>query len=45
MVLIGLIWLSGGLCEHGNEPSGFIKCCEVLEQLHNWQFLKKDLAP
>jgi hypothetical protein len=30
-----LIWLrigaSGGLCEHGNETSGSIKCWEVLE--------------
>jgi hypothetical protein len=31
----GSIWLrtgtSGGCCEHGNEPSGSIKCWEVLE--------------
>jgi hypothetical protein len=27
-----------GSCEHGNEPSDFIKCLEVLECLHNWQF-------
>jgi hypothetical protein len=31
----GLIWLrtgtSGGPCEHGNEPSGSIKCREILE--------------
>jgi hypothetical protein len=35
MVWIGLFWLrigtSGGLCEHGNEPSGSIKFWEVLE--------------
>jgi hypothetical protein len=35
MVWIGLIRLrigtSGGPCEHGNEPSGSIKCWEVLE--------------
>jgi hypothetical protein len=35
MVLIGLIWLKirsvEGSCEHGNEPSGSIKCLEVLE--------------
>jgi hypothetical protein len=35
MVWIGLIWLrighSGVLCENGNEPSGSIKCWEVLE--------------
>jgi hypothetical protein len=30
-----------GSCEHGNEPSGSIKCWEVLEWLHNWQLLKK----
>jgi hypothetical protein len=28
-------------CEHGNEPSGSVKYWEVLEWLHNWQFLKK----
>jgi hypothetical protein len=33
------------LCEHGDEPSGFIKCWEVLEWLHNWQLLKKGAAP
>jgi hypothetical protein len=31
-------------CEHGNEPSGSIKCWEFLE-LHNWQLLKKGSAP
>jgi hypothetical protein len=34
-----------GSCEHGNEPSGSIKCWEVLEQLHNWQLFKKGSAP
>jgi hypothetical protein len=34
-----------GSCEHGNEPSGCIKCWEVLEYLHNWQLLKKGSAP
>jgi hypothetical protein len=33
-----------GCCEHGNEPSGFIKFWEVLEQRHNWQLLKKGTA-
>jgi hypothetical protein len=28
-------------CEHGNEPSGSIKCCEILDELHNWQLLEK----
>jgi hypothetical protein len=32
-----------GFCERGNEHSGFIKWCEVLEWLHNWQLLKKGL--
>jgi hypothetical protein len=34
-----LIWLrigtSGSSCEHGDEPSGSIKCWEILERLHN----------
>jgi hypothetical protein len=33
------------LCEHGTEPSGYTKCWEVLEWLHNWRLLKKRLAP
>jgi hypothetical protein len=32
-------------CEHGNGPSGSIKCWEVLEWLHNWRILKKGSAP
>jgi hypothetical protein len=32
-------------CEHGDEPSGFIKCGEVPEWLHNWRLLKKSSAP
>jgi hypothetical protein len=34
-----------GSCEHGNEPSGSIKCWEVLEWLSDWRLLKKDSAP
>jgi hypothetical protein len=34
-----------GTCEHGIEPSGAIKCWEVLEGLHNWLLLKKGSAP
>jgi hypothetical protein len=34
-----------GSCEGGNEPSGSIKHWEILEWLHNWQLLKKGLAP
>jgi hypothetical protein len=33
-----------GSCERGNELSGSIKRWEVLEWLHNWQFLKKGSA-
>jgi hypothetical protein len=29
----------------GIEPSGSIKCWEVLEGLHNWWLLKKGSAP
>jgi hypothetical protein len=31
MVWIGLIWLRIETSEHGNKPSGSIKCWEVLE--------------
>jgi hypothetical protein len=31
-------------CEYGNEPSGSIKCWEILEKLHNWRLLKKSSA-
>jgi hypothetical protein len=34
-----------GPCEHGNEPSGSIKCWEILECLPNWRLLKKASAP
>jgi hypothetical protein len=34
-----------GSCGHGIEPSGSIKCWEVLEWLHNWPLLKKGSAP
>jgi hypothetical protein len=27
----GLIWLRIGSCEHDDEPSGSVKCWEVLE--------------
>jgi hypothetical protein len=38
----GLDWSDSGygplesFCECCNEPSGFIKCWEILEGLHNW---------
>jgi hypothetical protein len=31
-----------GCCEHGDEPSGSIEGWEVLQQLSNFHFLKKD---
>ena len=33
-----------GTCECGDEPSGFIKCGEFLDQLRTGQLLKKDSA-
>jgi hypothetical protein len=33
-----------GSCEHGNEPSGSLKCWEILEYLENWRLLKKGSA-
>jgi hypothetical protein len=32
-------------CEDGNEPSGSIKCWEVLHYLYNWRLLNKGSAP
>jgi hypothetical protein len=34
-----------GSYEHGNEPSGSLKCWEYIEKLHNWWLLKKGSAP
>jgi hypothetical protein len=34
-----------GSCEHGDEPSGSIKCSEILEWLRKWWLLKKGSAP
>jgi hypothetical protein len=34
-----------GYGEYGNDPSGFIKCWEVLEWMHNCRLLKKGSAP
>jgi hypothetical protein len=33
------------LGEHCSEPSGFIKCWEILQWLHNWRLFKKSSAP
>jgi hypothetical protein len=34
-----------GSCEHGNEPTGLMKCWEFFEWVDNWQLLKKGSAP
>jgi hypothetical protein len=34
-----------GYCEHINEPSGSIKCWEILEWLSDGRLLKKESAP
>jgi hypothetical protein len=34
-----------GSCEHDNEPTGSIKCWEILEWLSDWWLPKKDSAP
>ena len=34
-----------GTCDFGNEPSGSIKCGEVLDQVKTGQLLKKGSAP
>jgi hypothetical protein len=33
-----------GCCEHGNEPTGSIKCWEILEEVRDWWLLKKHLS-
>jgi hypothetical protein len=32
------------LCEHGNEPSGSLKCWETLEHQSDWRLLKDSLS-
>jgi hypothetical protein len=27
-------------CRHGNKPSSYLKCCDILEKLSDWQLLK-----
>jgi hypothetical protein len=34
-----------GSCEHGDEPSGSLKCWEVPDWLDNLQLLRKGSAP
>jgi hypothetical protein len=38
------VWSSGGLFEHGNEPSGSIQGGEFLDHLSEFKFLYKDSA-
>ena len=51
MWVYGLNWAGSGqgqvadACECGNEPSGYVKCGEFLDQLQTSQLLKKDSAP
>jgi hypothetical protein len=50
LIWTGFIWLRIGtsgwaLANTVMNIRGSIKCCEVLEQLHNWRLLKKDSAP
>jgi hypothetical protein len=40
-----IIVSNGGISEHSNEPSGSIKCWEILEKLQIWLLLKKGSAP
>jgi hypothetical protein len=42
----GTYWIDlvKGSCEHGNEPSDFLICWEILEWLSSWQFLKHGSA-
>jgi hypothetical protein len=41
----GLIWLTIGIGECGNEPSGSIKCGEFLDLLRTCWLPKKEFAP
>jgi hypothetical protein len=45
LVWIGFMRLkvrsNGGSCEYDSERLLFIKCSDILEQLSDWQFLKK----
>jgi hypothetical protein len=49
MECTGYIWLRTGIvedsCERGNEPSGSIKCWEIIEELNDLRLLKKGLTP
>jgi hypothetical protein len=43
-IFLSLIHVEGS-CEHGDEPSGSLKCWEVPEWLNNWQLLRKGSVP
>ena len=48
MACVGLIELQehvAGSCECGNEPSGFVNCEDLPDQLRKSQLLRKDSAP
>jgi hypothetical protein len=34
-----------GSCDHGNEPSGTVKCWETLKYMNDCQLLNKHSAP
>jgi hypothetical protein len=44
----GFIWLridiNVGCCDHGNEPSGYVKYWEYRMRLRNYRILKDDLS-
>jgi hypothetical protein len=47
-VWTGCIWSRQGPvvgCEHGNKPSGFIKCGALTDKLSEYCLLRKDSAP
>jgi hypothetical protein len=35
---------SGGICEHGNEPSGFMRGRKFIDNLNEYWPLQKDLS-
>jgi hypothetical protein len=44
----GLVWFAigqvVGICERGNQPSGFMKCGKFIDCLWNHQLLQKDFS-
>jgi hypothetical protein len=35
---------NGDCCEHGNEPSGYINCGEIVDQLSDHQLFKESVS-